>query len=279
MKWNIHIRIIVLAGWMALVACQNEPTRKPDPLNKGYQYIDRGDYDTAISELTQLSHIDARPEVQVALASAYAARGGIKVAQYWGFVVGFKSPLLKADDVPVSPTLQSLKNISDQADGKVSPADLEALSKIARALALWELYKDRINAIPVVEGTANQDVISAVDILSRIQTPGGRLYRAILNLILFKSSMNTSPEPFENFALVVQKTAEGDQQALCDYNASKLMKWFEPLTYRLSETLFDLTIAFPEQSTEIAAAQAQLFQVDENIQKARQQLRKKRVCQ
>jgi hypothetical protein len=279
MKFKAQILILILVGWGALSACQNESARHQDPLDKAYQKIDRGEYSSAIDDLNALSQTDPRPEVLVTLASAYAGRAGIKVAQYWGFVIGFKAPLLNADDIAVGPTVQSLKKIEKQAGSKLSQAELQALGEFVRAMELWDLYKDRIEAIPTVSGEPEQDLLSAVDVLSRVQTPGGRLYRAILNLILLKSMVVASPEATNEFSTVIEKTLSGDTEAFCKFDFVQLGNWLTPVSQQLGETLSDLVIAFPEQSPSLNAAQAQLLDIDGKIVKARKQLKQKRGCQ
>lgn len=269
--------VLVLAS---LSACQNpSPSKIRDPLESSYQHIDREEYDLAIEELTLLSETDTRPEVLVTLASAYAARGGIKVQQYWGFVIGFRSPLLSVKDLRVNPTVDSLKKVAKQADGNVSATDLEALGGVIRALTLWDLYKERIDAIPVVEGAANDDILAAVETLSSVHTPGGRLYRAILDLILFKSAATTGEQPWNGFGKVLEKTLKGDTHSLCEFDFGQFTSWLRPLSERLDETLSDLAIAFPEQQPTLQPAQAQVREMDATLTKARAQLRKRKACQ
>lgn len=279
MKADRKTVLLLFLGWMLVSACQNEPaTRREDPLAKGYQQIDRGEYDLAISDLTQLSQKDPRPEVLVTLASAYAARGGVKVADYWGFVIGFKAPLVNSEALPVSEAAKSLQKIARQTKGKLKPEEAEAFGGIMKALALWELYKDRIDAIPTSDGERARDLATATRILERVQTPGGRLYRAILNLILFKSAVVASDGSWDEFEAAVTEALKGDADKLCTFDVSRFTERLQPMSYRLAETLTDLMIAYPEQVLSLKPAADEVERMDLTLNEASSQLRSKKVC-
>jgi len=216
--------LVTMTCLLMILGCQNKnPDVHKDPLDENYRLIDRGDYSQAISRLSDLSQQDQRPQVRVALASAYAARAGIKVEQYWGFVIGFKAPLLKTDNIQVNATIDSLQKIAKKAKGQMDEHDMQALSGLIRALATWDRYQERIDAIPVVTGDSLTDLDRAVEVLANVQTPGGRLYRAILNLILFKSYVVASKDYWSSFDQVVKRVISGDIQNLCQYNFNVLL--------------------------------------------------------
>jgi hypothetical protein len=269
----------VLTCLMVFGGCQRdtaEPQR--DPLDKNYQLIDKGDYEGAIRELQNLAAQDQRPAVRVALASAYAAHGGIRVENYWGFVIGFKAPLVPPESIPANATIESLQKIAKQARGDLDPRDLKALGGIVNALAVWDRYKDRVDAIPVVTGAALADVQMAAEILKTVQTPGGRLYRAILNLILFKSYISASQGLWDQFNAVLQDLLRGRIEVLCKFNFDQILNWLNPITYHLLETLNDLMIAYPDEHKDLEDAKNIIEAVYNLTQEAVNELRKKRTC-
>lgn len=271
--FGLLISVLMLAG------CQNDSTEAlRDPLDRGYQLIDRGEYSQAVRELQELSRNDLRPAVKVALASAYAARGGVRVSDYWGFVIGFDAPLVAPGTLPTNATIDSLQKIAKQAKGDIDPRDVKALGGIVNALAVWERYKDRVDAIPVVSGAALQDVKVAVETLSQVQTPGGRLYRAILNLILFKSYVTASKGLWDEFNDILGEILNGRIEVLCQFKFEQMLTWLSPITYHLSETLKDLMIAYPEEKKDLQVALALVQGVYDLTQDAITELRKKRVC-
>lgn len=249
MKLKYKIVLFTMTCLLAASACQNKLAEsRKDPLDENYKLIDRGSYSEAIESLKELSLRDPRPQVQVALGSAYAARGGIKVDQYWGFVIGFQSPLVKEE----------------------KPKDL----------SVWDQYKGRLEAIPVVsDPKALKDLHHAVDTLAAVPTPGGRLYRAILNLILFKSYMVSSNGFWEKFGGVVPRLLDGDTAALCEFDLDQLLNWLNPIAYHMIETMKDLTIAFPENEEDFTGARNLIQAVFATTKDAVKELREQRTCE
>jgi hypothetical protein len=239
MQVRSSFALVALISLLLLCACQKDRgDGAKDPLDEGYQLIDRGDYSTAIHKLRTLSLKDSRPAVRVALASAYAARGGIRVGDYWGFVIGFEAPL-------------------------VPPGSR---------------YKDRVDAIPVVRGTALTDLKLGVETLATVQTPGGRLYRGILNLILFKSYITASGNFWVEFNKVIEELVSGNTTVLCQFDFDELLKWLEPISYHLIEAMNDLVIAFPEDHKELEGARDLIQAIYIATLDAVSELRQKRSC-
>ncbi len=274
-KWALGVLTVLLVSG----GCQRNKTEPVhDPLDTNYKLIDKGDYDGAIRELQRLSLADPRPAVKVALASAYAARGGIRVENYWGFVIGFDAPLVPPDSIPENATVESLQKIAKQARGDIDPRDLNALGGIVKSLSVWERYKDRVDAIPVVSGAALADVQVAAETLKAVQTPGGRLYRAILNLILFKSYITASQALWDQFNAVIGELLAGHIEVLCKFDFEKILNWLNPITYHLTEALDDLIIAYPDERKDLEDARNLVQAIYGITQQAVNELRKKRMC-
>lgn len=258
MKMKFDIALAAFIGiLLLLVSCQKDRAAVfKDPLDEGYQLIDSGNYSQAIEHLQELSQRDFRPQVRVALASAYAARGGIRVGQYWGFVVGFKAPLVTLESLKVNSSVESVQKISQQLKGNLDPRDLKALGDIVNVLVLWERYKDRVEAIPIVSGSAQADVQSAVEILTSVSTPGGRLYRAILNLILFKSHLHSVEGGWKEFGKSLEQLLAGRLEVLCELSFEGMLQSLRPLSYHLMETLADLGMAFEKEKSALMEGRA-----------------------
>lgn len=266
---------------IALSSCQNKESEKgKDPLEESYKLIDRGSYSEAIDLLIGLEKNDKRSQVRVALGSAYAARAGIKVDQYWGFVVGFKAPLMKvkAESVPATGKLESLQRIVQQANGKIDTQQMQALSELSQTIRVWDQYKDRVDAIPVVQGEALKDVHRAINVLALVKTPGGRLYRAILNLILFKTYVTASQDFWTRFNGSMEEAINGSLTSLCKVEFPDLLGWLNPISYHLMETLTDLTVAFPESEKDFVEARNLIQEVYSTAKSAVGELNSKRMC-
>jgi len=279
MNIQFKMALWVLIATLVFGGCQKDKAEPLcDPLDAKYKLIDRGEYNQAISELQELSVKDARPAVKVALASAYAARGGIRVEDYWGFVIGFDAPLVPPGTIPGNATIESIQKIAKQAKGDMDPRDVRALGNLVNAMAVWERYKDRVDAIPVVSGQALVDLTEAVKVLTAVETPGGHLYRAILNLILFKSYMVSSKDLWDQLNGIIEEIIKGNIEVLCQFNFEQILSWLAPITYHLVETLNDLIIAYPDDRKDLEDARNLIQGVYGLVQDAVNELRKKRTC-
>jgi len=268
-----------LISLLLVTSCQKDRIEaNRDPLDENYKLIDRGDYSQAIEKLQILSRKDRRPQVRVALASAYAARGGIKVEQYWGFVVGFKAPLVSPENMNLNASVDSLQRIAKQTKGDIDPRDMRALGGLVNALAVWDRYKERVDSIPVVRDGAKEDLKVAVEILNDVQTPGGRLYRGILNLVLFKSAITESANFWEDFNKILEQLIDGKIDVLCQFKFETLEQWLTPISYHLAETLGDLAIAYPDDKKELLEARQIVQGIYVATMDAVKELRQKRTC-
>lgn len=275
-----NITLGVFISIFLLASCQKEDREiLKDPLEEHYKLIDKGDYSLAIEKLEELSLVDPRPQVRVALASAYAARAGVRVENYWGFVVGFKAPLMFVEDLKMGPTMESLQRITGQTNGNVNLRELKSLGGAVNTLAVWDRYQERVEAIPVVkEPGALQDLQRGVEVLSMVQTPGGRLYRGLLNLILFKSHLVASEALWAGLRKVAEQVAVGKLEALCQLKLEELMVWLPLISYHLGEALGDLSVAFPRERVSLEEARDLLQRISRTISEGAQELQRKRIC-
>ncbi|MBK9321883.1 MAG: hypothetical protein IPM97_02805 [Bdellovibrionaceae bacterium] len=273
------VLLALIAGtFIFTCGCQkNEANNRRDPIDDGYVLIDRGSYSEAIQNLTNLSQVDKRPQVLVALGSAYAARGGIKIEQYWGFIISFKAPVVKEESPTTGSITESLFKVSKQKGPKVEKK-IKALGGLAKTSSVWDQYKDRIQTIPSVKGEQLKDMQRAVDVLANVKTPGGRLYRALLNLIIFKSYVDESQDFWTDFNDVIGDVVNGEIAVLCDFDFDEILKWLGPISHHLTETLTDLTIAFPEKEVDLIIGKNLVQAIYGTTQDAIQELRDKRMC-
>ncbi|MGZ3747429.1 MAG: hypothetical protein ACXWRE_08670, partial [Pseudobdellovibrionaceae bacterium] len=168
-------------------------------------------------------------------------------------------------------SFESLQRIAEQ--GKWSERDLQEASVV------WDRFKERVDAIPAVkDAVALGDLKLAVDTLASVETPGGRLYRAILNLILFKSYLVTSGSFWSDFNKAIEQLLRGETQVLCHFNFDDLLQWLEPISYHLKETLGDLALAFPENRKDFESSQELIQGIYITTKNAVDDLRKKRTC-
>src|SRR5687768_9268993 len=68
------------------MGCQDPTALNEDPMELGYQRLDRGDFDGAIFIFQNEMKQDPHDTVRMALASAYAGRAGVEIHNFWNFV-------------------------------------------------------------------------------------------------------------------------------------------------------------------------------------------------
>lgn len=259
---------------IAVVACapKEDSSVQRDPLETGYRLIDKGQYTDAISHLEDLSRQDPRPEVKEALASAYAARAGLQIETYWSFIVGFQAPLLSLDRV--NSRLPSLKvnAILGQLDGKVPGSRSSGLAELARVISTLDLWQEKIDRIPSLKGTAREDAERALAVLQDTPRAGGRLYRALLGLVAFKSDLSVGFEAWNKIEAHLQALdlsrpdSPQNRAVLCRIDVRTFTQWATGLIGRLGSTGEDIAVAFPSKRHDVESAVGQSSAVMKTLQ-------------
>ena len=121
-----------------------------DELDIGIQKIDSGDFDSAIVYLQDLANRDSRPEVRVALATAYVGRAGVNIGDYWELVKSLKQGPITVQtiqsDAHYLRNQKRIEPIRNFLSTRVQN-DLDSLFKIVSA---FDLYRERIEFLPYV---------------------------------------------------------------------------------------------------------------------------------
>lgn len=208
-------KVLIFLSIVFLMSCQNKekPLSQKQSLAKGFSLIDQGHYDGAIDYFSQLLQKDSHPHVQIALASAYAARAGIKFEQLYAFIVERK----------VQPFSVSLSELP------IEQQTIELIENLAK-------YTDHWSRVPVVQGERYIDLYSALSTIGSSSEPGVRLYAAGLRVVLLKSTIHEGAENFRKLLI----------SQLCADQLYLYIEW----TVRIIDGLIafgeDLLVAFPE---------------------------------
>lgn len=228
-----------------ILACHKVANKTPaeDHTAKATTYIDQGDYSSAIELLEDtLKHEDTY-EVRLVLASAYAGRAGVKVENYWDYLIGFDA--FAKDKGPES--------FPDLVPADVLPENLEDKSK-EQLKILNENFKDlqrlekKADKVPVVAETDRPDLVRARELLQGTSTGSSKLYRSLLTVVLVKSEIQ------DGKALV---TAWSDKKFDPCFPAVKgLSTWLSKVLYLVSEGLNDLGKAYPDDNANYQAMRA-----------------------
>lgn len=234
---------VLLFSLLALVSCQNKADQESEDvqLQRATRNIDKGEYNDAIQSLQTLKTKSTNPKVVMTLASAYAGRAGIKVDQYWGFVVGYESLLPEFAD---SDKVKSQKYaISSQWIAKIpSEQDRKSAEELNKILVQMDGILARIERIPYVAREHREDLHTAVSELSELKTQGSALYKAILEVILLKSAIEDTRTIFESLR---QKGSN------CERSGQELLTWVKYSWQLLTQIFEDVAVAYPSKKESI----------------------------
>lgn len=230
-----------------------------EPLEQAYRKLDQGEVDQAIGDLTEMRKRDTRPEVAEALASAYALRAGLRVENYWGFLVGFRAPLLSVEKIENSGTMARWRRLWGQFDGHVEWPTPKGLVAWAEMLASAEIWRERIESLPPLTAQGELDLMQAIEILKDHPKPGARLYRALLSLIVVKHRVVLGMDGWAEVesqvvALGASPKVDDVQKLLCAINLPSFQTWARDLLLVFQSATEDLVVSFPSQAKDFEGA-------------------------
>jgi hypothetical protein len=222
-KLKLFLAIFVSAFFCACVN-NAKPENREDQLSKGYRMMDENRANDAIEYFTELYQTDHHYKVQLALASAYAFRAGVRIEKIWSFASTF---------VTMKPV-----NLASTDNTAVLAQRLQMLSQFLQA---W-------SKIPTVSTSGFDDLKSALDILNEGDVPGVRLYSAILRMIVLKASV----------AQGVQSWSVNGQ-TMCVLNAQDFFQWSQKVLTGLSFVAYDLEKSYPAESEKYENIRVQIL--------------------
>lgn len=229
------VKLILIVFSFSVLSCQSkeEPVARDTRLNEGSKLIDEGKYDEAIEYFHGLLQSDAHHHVKLALASAYAAKAGVKIEQIYSFV--------------------NVRNL------KVETVHLTGLSVDEQTQNLMKSlmrYADQWQKIPAVSSESRVDLAKGLAVLSGESVPGARLYAATLRVVLLKSVVNEGIGQW--------KQLKGKK--FCSEVIQPYFNWALNLLDHLILLSRDLQGAYPEQSEEFAAHERELKYLQEEAE-------------
>lgn len=269
MNWNLKLFFSLLL--LFIFSCQGQRASDRDPLNESYQKIDQGDFDGAIANLEDLRSRDFRPQVAQALASAYAARAGFKIANLWNFVKNLSTPPITEQLVQKNKNfLQSQEVISKNSIllGSLSEKDLQ---QAAQSMAAFEEYRSKIESLPYISADKRIDLTRGAQVLRHVETKGAHLYRAILNLVYLRSELQDGSKYWDDVNELLKKLTPEDQKnsnnkkILCSVEITKFQEWLVLQFDVVSEISLDIKFAYPSKSKE-------MIEFDSSVKKYRKEV-------
>ena len=221
-KIIIFTYILLLLSFVTSCSKNDEPVTREQALSKGYAMLDAQQYDEAIQYFSDMVSKDPQYHVKLALASAYAARAGVKIETIYSFVTAKNSPTL---NIP-------LKGVTLDQQAR------DLLKNLGSAVAAWD-------KIPTVDAGSRNDLQNAVDVLTGEEVPGVRLYSAALRAVILKSSVQ---EGLQNWNIT-------SHRQVCVHDVKPYWNWALRVLQGLSDFAGDLEGAFPSKK-EISDARA-----------------------
>ena len=235
------------------LGCSDKKAKEqsPPPLQTATQLIDQGRYDESIRILESDRAPRDDSKVTTALASAYAARAGVRVEDFWGFVIGYDRLLFAApssnDTVPISIDVNSLP-------AGFSRSTVDFLKNLNVNFAQVNSIIARIKQIPYVPAERREDLNHAIGVLSRTIQPGARLYRSVLSVIVLQSE-------FKDLAPNLNEWAKSNY-SLCDEKLATIADLLVDVRDRLFWMTDDLAYAYPTKADQFHQLQTQIHESD-----------------
>lgn len=214
------------------------PTTREPELDRATRLIDEGRFNEAIkiAETYRTEHRSERADI--VLASAFAGLGGVRVSDFWGFVVGYKGIIEKKNDRVELKLLGASQTF----------ADTEGLNYL---IEQFTELRTRVEAIPVINQSQIPPLQSALDALATSKSGGARLYRAILGIIILRHEIERLLPSFGSLRITDGKICvlKGENVRARDILSTGA---------GLIEALQDLRVAFPQATLPLSNYNAEL---------------------
>lgn len=257
----------------SMLSCQGQKASDRDPLSDSYQKIDKGDYNGAISELEELRTKDSRPQVKSALASAYAARAGLKVEKLWNFVKALSAPPVTEESIKKSPNFLQSQDLFSKNAAVLGPAAKSELDQLAKSMAAFEEYRSKTESLPYIAVERRNDLRLAAAVLKGADTKGDHLYRAVLNLVYLRSELqdgfkywNDVNEELKKLHPEDRKNAQ-NKEILCNVKISDFQEWLDSQFDQVSDISEDIRFAFPSKAEEMIAFDSSVKKYQQEVPK------------
>lgn len=264
---------ILLVGFITLAfSCNRQSSQQSSSssdqsieLQQAITEIENKNYDLAIHKLKLLYSRYPTEEISLHLASAYAAKSGIRAAEIWGLSVGYKNP----SEIKDSSSLQQLKNVFDLIQNNIeqfeSPKSLSAKDKneiMTRKNELLiktkKLIKDgllelrkvdvQFQKTPDIKGAQRKNLEIAISILRKHPSKRTMIYSAALFSIILKNALVETGRTF-NFW-------REDSFQICDPNAKLFVQWVRYSLLIAVEFAQDFKVAYPKYQKALGDFQA-----------------------
>lgn len=219
-----------------------------DPVDKGIELIDKGDYNGAIVYLQDLLNRDSRDDVRIALATAYVGRSGVILADYWKIIKAMQTQPIDDQLVMSHPIYSKNKENIESIDSVISNSVEKSLDQLLKGVAAFEIYRTRINFLPYVKKDNRADIQTGIDTLEGIASPGGRVYRAVLVTTLLRSDLADGYDVWSDIEERLRHAFDNSGEAVelfCNPVTGDFVQWLLQHFNNTATATEDLQVAFP----------------------------------
>lgn len=270
--WGRSLIMAALVGGaifssVALLSCQSrEDKEEPSIEQEALNLIKNHQYDEALEKLNLALANNPSDHISQLIASTYAAKAGIFVEDYWDFISAYNTPDLKEQDQDLSQSAdyQNLKDILKKLDSSELSKNSQALDELLKNMTTVKIYAQKIEVIPIVSESQEQDIQNGLNVLESTKSPGAKLYGSLLWLILIRKSLSQGIGVWENSVEHLRKidllhlNSDANRKIICDIDQNGFVAWIRNLALAISRVADNLLIAYPSKTDDFARAEAWL---------------------
>lgn len=268
-------RLFLIATLILSSGCHKAKNTPPadDRIDKATLLIDREDYESAIEILEDsLANQENTPpekmnKLRLVLASAYAGRAGVKVENYWDYLVGYDVFVKKPtdDQLPeLIPTHRIPEGLKDD--------EKKQITLLNNYYKDFQRLENKTAKIPIVEKMYRADLNLARKTIQDIDSPSIRLYRSMLTAVVAKSEISDGG--------IFAKAWTDSNTLVCQNAIPEISEWIVEVLDLVSDGLNDLGHAYPDENESYQSVRKEIrnsIQLTEKIQKQSKTL--ENVCQ
>jgi hypothetical protein len=222
-------------------------------VERAYQLIDNGQYSEAILVFQTLVENEDTPTNRLGLASAYAARAGVRVQKYWDLLFPSLHALPPKTFASTEKMRLDWNQLMPLIPGELRPLLEPHAQEVFNANDQLETLRWRFQKIPKIQGASQrEDLMKAREALRDLESKGAHLYRAMLTLIVIRFDLEQTVLPLQ----ALEKT--GTEGWPCP---APLRDWLHRVPGPLEmifELLSDIKISHPGKVGEIETLEADL---------------------
>ncbi len=181
-------------------------------LEAGFELVAQNRFEDAIRYFENMYLSKPTDDALKAWASVYVSRAGIKISSLYIAFSTFPAPT----EITKDNLLPSIKS-----------------------------YQQSLESIPYVKNEARDDLETASAILKSRKSASVRLFRAVVNLILLRSTFSDGNAKLKNAKFKVD--LDENLKVVCKLDWKNLKTWLQDWTYFGLEMKQDLDLAFPKK--------------------------------